>query len=376
MRSLWALLLLPLVVGGLAWPIPFGSRSPAPTAAAKAGSRDPAGSQPFVLSNYVWMDERNMAKIGEANSTVQLFCHHLESVLRNAGVSHRLVGWGSKIAFTGYKEKIAEAHQLAKSLPPDTILAMVDAFDVLVQESLNISAVAHTLRTKYPRQMVFAAEGKCYPLSRRRYANGKACDDYPKSPLGEYSRYLNGGSWIGFASDVAEVTKMFLDQLKGWDKNLFHPTAFRRVVTKLPTILNAAAQDQYGMAVMYLYARERRVSVDIESDIFVCDSGFIEMRGSWRRMKVDVTGFLRDTLTDRIPPIIHFNAGKNKFKDAVFRMPWVTQRARYPSIGDKSMVTTSVDNPNGGTVLFRDICSDRWAEHVKAAAWSPKRRGV
>jgi len=325
-------------------------------------------AQQALLANYVWLSSDKKRTITRANSTVRLFCHHLESALRQSGLEHRLVGWNSKIVFRGYKEKVLEAYHLAKSLHPDTVLIMVDAFDVLIQSPIDVDHIAHVLRTKYPRRVLFAGEGKCYPLHRKRYARGIACRDYPKSPLGEYSRYLNGGSWVGFARDVSDVMELFLDQISSWNESIYRPADFRRVVSKLPPIIDAAGQDQYGMAVMYVYARDQRVAVDVSSDVFVCDSGFIDtrFRGKWQRLVFDDDKHaLRDTLTNRYPPIIHYNAGKNKFANVVLRMPWNRQRECFSDVGERLLNVSSSDQSTISSIAFHQICSKHWGSYTK-----------
>ena len=94
--------------------------------------------------------------------------------------------------------------------------------------------------------MVFVGERQCYPLSRRKYAKGKACNDYPISEGDNRSRYLNGGSWVGFVKDVSTACKIFLENFYSWKKEHFKLNDYQRIVTKLPSIQNSAGQDQYG----------------------------------------------------------------------------------------------------------------------------------
>mmetsp|Transcript_17373 Transcript_17373/g.20859 ORF Transcript_17373/g.20859 Transcript_17373/m.20859 type:complete len:532 (+) Transcript_17373:285-1880(+) len=315
---------------------------------------DGGGAPTLVLASYAYLDDAHLSKRSQNNpmSHVSLFCKFLRSSLAYAEQPLHLIGWKSTTSFKDYTDKIREANKFAKELPPDTIIVLVDAFDVLVQDKIDAEHFAHVLRTEYPNGMVFAGEGKCYPLERRRYNNGQACKDYSKSPLGVLTNYLNGGSWAGFAKDVAEITDDFMRMNDKWDPAYFGSN-YKKVKT-LPVIKDGAGADQYGFALMAIYGANKRVFIDTKAELFVCDSGYVgTYRANWERM---VWGRekkkYKDVLTKGYPAIIHYNAGKKKF---FTHANAVLDETRIP-VRDKYIGYSNLEGGRG-KFQYRDICT-------------------
>jgi len=246
---------------------------------------------------------------------------------------------------------------LADSLEVDTILMMTDAFDVLIQKQISCTQVKMLLQGKFKGKMVFVGERQCYPLSRRKYARGEACKDYPLEIEGDSrSRHLNGGSWVGFAQDVSIACRIFLENFHSWKKKHFKRNDFRRIVSKLPSIQNSAGQDQYGFAIMYLYAKAQIIAVDTLSEIFITSSGYLTASNASRTLTT-VDGFQFDMITKAVPAIIHYNAGKSEYLRKVKLLPWMRNKdgLNY-SRNFPITLGPDIDKPNMTHTDFEDLC--------------------
>ena len=173
----------------------------------------------FVLSSYISLSPEQKLMKNEPNTLLYYTCSYILSALNSFGnsVEFRLIGWKSLHKFDGYISKVKAARLLAHSLDPKAILMLTDAFDVVVQKRIPCEFLRSLLETKYKGKMVFVGEKQCYPLSRKKYANGVACEDYSKKSRGNtWTSKLNGGSWVGFAGDITRVCDIFISNFVFW----------------------------------------------------------------------------------------------------------------------------------------------------------------
>ena len=321
-------------------------------------SKEDSRSCKFVMSSYIYLTPEQKSLTLQADSLMSLTCTYILSVLNAYGKNAelRLIGWKSSKRFVGYVSKIKAARLLASSLSPGTILMMTDAFDVIVQKRLECSYLRKILETKYNRKMVFVGEKQCYPLSRRKYRNGEACNDYPESSGSELSRRLNGGSWVGFAQDVVQACDVFLSNFKSWKKEYFRNDEYERIVKHLPTIRNSAGQDQYGFAVLYLYGDPGIIAVDTHSEIFITDSGYLQLSGEARTVPGQ-DGFLFDIVSGDFPAVIHFNAGKDVFREKVKHLPWMEDSNIPLKMKDMPILLgPDLDDASVTSIPFKMLC--------------------
>lgn len=137
------------------------------------------------------------------------FCRAVESAIRS-GVDLVILGW--EVEWRGLSQKLEAAHSYAKSLPETDIILFTDAFDVLFADSgASIRSKFLQLATSLNSRIIFSAECGCWPhiiddmaIIRSGRGGNKTCfDTYPRSPT-PY-RYLNSGTWIGFAKESADM---------------------------------------------------------------------------------------------------------------------------------------------------------------------------
>lgn len=318
--------------------------------------RIPTDNCELVFSSYAWLSPEQKKLSRTRGSHMNLMCTFLLSIFNSFtdDIQVRLVGWKSTRSFDGFISKVQAAHTLAKSLGPDTILFMTDAFDVLVQRQISCEEVKLLLNRKFQNKMVFVGEKQCYPLSRRKYAGGEACKDYSESSDGSLSRYLNGGSWVGFAKDVVTACEIFISNFHQWQEKDFKPSEYRRIVSRLPPISKAAGQDQYGFAIMYLYGASQVIDIDTMSEIFITNSGYLKDEV---RISLNDDGLYVDRVTGRIPSIIHFNAGKDIFKDKVQSLPWMkAEKIPEPLLSQQIGIGPDIDDDDFYFLDYRDMC--------------------
>lgn len=312
----------------------------------------------MVMSSYIYLTPEQKSMVLQPGSLMSLTCTYILSVLSTYGkyAELRLIGWKSSKQFIGYVSKIKAARLLASSLSPGTILMMTDAFDVIVQKRLECTYLREILEEKYNRKMVFVGEKQCYPLSRRKYMNGEACKDYPEVGRSELSRRLNGGSWVGFAQDVVRACDIFLSNYNSWKKEYFRDHDYEKIVKYLPSIKNAAGQDQYGFAVLYLYGDPSVVAIDTNSEIFITDSGYLRQSGE-ERTTIRQDGFLFDRVSETFPAVVHFNAGKNVFLEKVKHLPWMQDSNIPLKIKDMPILLgPDLDDLSVISTTFKTLC--------------------
>ena len=137
------------------------------------------------------------------------FCRAVESAIRN-DVDLIILGWGLK--WLGLSQKLEAAHSYAKSLPANDVILFTDAFDVLFADSgTSIHRKFLNLTTELDSTIIFSAECGCWPhiiediplLNTGRKQETTCFGKYPRSPT-PY-RYLNSGTWIGYANASAEM---------------------------------------------------------------------------------------------------------------------------------------------------------------------------
>ena len=141
-----------------------------------------------------------------ANQMTEEGCRYLLQTAAHHGVDIQLLGLNNhrmaeklrKMSRTSIK--LLTAYELAESLPEDSIVMLVDAFDVVFQGSAADILDAYDSLGR--PDILFSAEANCWP-------EVLAADGYcVKAPELPGSRYLNSGGIIGRAGPLSRMWKV------------------------------------------------------------------------------------------------------------------------------------------------------------------------
>ena len=213
------------------------------------------------------------------------FCRAVESSIRN-DIDIVILGWDIK--WTGLSQKLQAAHSYVKSLPPSDIILFTDAYDVLFTDKItNIHEKFLSLSNRTNSKIIFSAECGCWPhvMEDKNICLFK----YPMSPT-PY-RYLNSGTWIGYAKDSVIMLQEIIKEA-GND------------------FLNA--NDQKLVADMYINNRNG-IKLDFFNEIFQSMHMTLDPPLPYCNPIQDIILTSNKTYynkrTNTIPSVIHFNGG-------------------------------------------------------------------
>lgn len=252
------------------------------------------------------------------------FCRAVESALHHK-FDLIILGWGVK--WQGLSQKLEAAHAYAASIPKDHVLLFTDAFDVMFANTPD-----HVLTEFYAMnaRIVFGAECGCWP---HVMDDPPACfTKYPKSST-PY-RYLNSGTWIGYAADATEMLAEVI-QLAGQNfKN---------------------ANDQKLVADMYMAGRYG-IQLDFQAKLFQSMHMTLDPPLPHCDPHADVTetgsGHWINKRTGSVPAVFHFNGGGKRYHLDMEGRMWYKRVASSAISSRWISVPTS---PNKRLVL-NDIC--------------------
>ena len=264
------------------------------------------------------------------------FCRAVESAIRH-DVDIILLGWGVK--WTGLSQKLEAAHSFAKSLPEKDVILFTDAYDVMF--TAKTSAIyerflALSARTK--SRIIFSAECGCWPhvMEDKEICLSK----YPVSPT-PY-RYLNSGTWIGYAEESAVMLQEIISEA-GKDF--------------------ANANDQKLVADMYMEGRNG-IKLDFYNEIFQSMHMTLDPPLPYCNPISDVklTNDKRwkNARTGSTPAVFHFNGGgKSHHLDMEGKMWYQSEDMNTIEIREKlSSHSIRVPTAPSGVLAFKDICGD------------------
>jgi hypothetical protein len=264
------------------------------------------------------------------------FCRAVESAVRYK-YDLIILGWG--VPWRGLSQKLEAAHAYARSLPPKDIILFTDAFDVLFTGDSNEIVDIFTASNA---SVIFSAECGCWPHIIEN--GGRDCfHRYPESPT-PY-RYLNSGSWIGYASTAAEMLA---------------------IVIKEAGVNFANANDQKLMADLFM-AKRMDIQLDYYNSIF--QSMHMTLDPPLKRCN-PVEDLQYDSVSKRWinrvthgkPAVIHFNGGGKRAHLPMEAKSWYkapeanTERIRNP-LKDTQLKAPLETNP-GRKLAFNDVCKE------------------
>lgn len=217
--------------------------------------------------------------------------------------------WGK-----GFGVKLELFQQFVESKEEDDLILFTDAFDVLLVEShekikerfLEVSklamsreadpAVTPELRSQgaadRPVTIVFSTELFCHPDPHRK-------TEYPEIDLMYHLPYLNSGTFVGRAGDLARIMALYPYAIEDDDQRYW-------------TTLYLESRRHYDLP---------RIGLDHENDIFLCMSGYTMYKGLQFDPSSQQYKFVH---TPGQPLIMHFNNAKTEIHSfyKALQMKW------------------------------------------------------
>lgn len=261
------------------------------------------------------------------------FCRAVESAVRN-DINLVILGWG--VPWRGLSQKLEAAHAYTSSLPATDIILFTDAFDVLYTSSLqSINESFLSLKS----DIIFSAECGCWPHVAE---DRDVCfTGYPISPT-PY-RYLNSGTWIGFADPSA---KMLQSVIKEAGKDFGN------------------ANDQKLIADFYI-ANRFGIKLDFSNKLFQSMHMTLDPPLPHCNPVEDVvldksTNTWFNKLTKSTPAVLHFNGGGKSRHLFMEGQMWY-KRPEHNSKEDLENLKSrriTVPSQLEGSMRFDEICGD------------------
>jgi hypothetical protein len=264
------------------------------------------------------------------------FCEVIHTAVRYGWTIH-LLGWG-KISLWGPKHaKIGNTLSFLKRLPPDQLVLFIDAFDVLLAGGPE-EAKRKFLQASEEvsnSDIIVSTETKCWPFFLDEKWKDHVCQEhYPHPPTltAETHRWLNSGSWMGYADAAIKL----LEGLK--------------TISKIPGLL--FSHDDQALLHYAFLSGLYSVGLDYNQTIFQSmnayreDLVFDKSQQRWKNQRFN-----------EYPITMHFNGGgKRHFLD--YGDPLYGEENKG-AISDYSNVTGKVLNGIHG-FNFNRVCKRGW----------------
>jgi len=195
--------------------------------------------------------------------------------------------------WNGQHEKIFELKKAIKDIPNDDIVLFVDAYDVLINGSIN--EAIHKFK-EYECDILFGAELNCYPSFCKLI--------HDKVPCFSKYRYLNSGMFMGYKKNIIEIIN--------WKPE-----------NEILEICNKGTDQCYYM--MYYIENYMKVNIKLDYKCSIFQNMF----------KVSYTDFcIKDKryynkILDKYPCFVHFNGDCFKIFKTINMLEIVTQSLEH-----------------------------------------------
>jgi hypothetical protein len=123
------------------------------------------------------------------------FCRSLESAIES-DVEVHLLGWG--MPWIGLSQKLTAVYNVSIATPAEDVIMFTDAYDVMFASRADALLESFLALNA---SLVFGAECGCWPHIVE--SNETCFTGYPPSPTP--ARYLNSGTWVGYAGAAREM---------------------------------------------------------------------------------------------------------------------------------------------------------------------------
>jgi hypothetical protein len=169
--------------------------------------------------------------------------------------------------------------------------------------------------------------------------NGDPCfNKYPKAPT-PY-RYLNSGSWIGFANKAADMLKAISEEAG----NDFQNANDQKLVADM------FIAGRFGIELDYYNSIFQSMHMTLDPPLPYCnpkESIELQSNGEWK-----------NKLTNSIPSVIHFNGGGKSYHLNMEGQMWYKSPEHNTEV-KKEMINkhmVSVPTAKNGKLRFEELC--------------------
>ena len=165
--------------------------------------------------------------LATAAMAVELVTYATDKQHNNLGMLQNTARWhgwsalhviGTQEGFDshGLVDKLRALRRFARKWPGDTILAFVDAYDVIIN---NEPAALETAFLSSGKRVLLASENGCCTDKQTALRYGTTC--HPNWPFATDRKWLNSGVIVGYAKDIRRLLRM------AWKEYRAHPAVYR-----------------------------------------------------------------------------------------------------------------------------------------------------
>lgn len=186
-----------------------------------------------------------------------------------------------------YSNKLKNFNKFLENIEDTKVVMFVDAYDVILFDNIN-NILKKFLEFNKP--LVFSAELYCWP-------DGDVKQYYPKETISEKYRYVNSGTYMGYAKDLREMLNKFKEKNYNCDT--------------YPNKINNNSDDQRCLTHYYLDNIDK-IALDHKQKIWSICAGT-------KREDYDITkyNYLYNKITKEKSSILHAN-GSNKWYEELY----------------------------------------------------------
>jgi procollagen-lysine,2-oxoglutarate 5-dioxygenase len=206
-------------------------------------------------------------------------------MLERAGIKWTLLGYHTQ--WHGFGKRLVALMRYLEYVPADKIIMFTDGTDVIVLPTCTVNDIVETFKSMRT-PILFMAEKACWP-------DRSLCESYPPTGSSSPYRFLNGGSFIGYAWAILHALKNFKPNFDDCeDDQLFWTQVF---LSKFPTLMQPKEQ--------------QLIQLDYENVLFqsLYDAALMEI---FDFSKWEKKGKIMNRLTSGKPCVFHENGGRSK----------------------------------------------------------------
>lgn len=262
------------------------------------------------------------------------FCRAIESAFRH-DINILILGWNVK--WEGLSQKLRAAYDFSQSIPDTDIILFTDAFDILYTQSADYILKEFL---KINHTILFSAECGCWPhVMEDKDICINENKGYPKSPT-PY-RYLNSGSWIGYAKESGEMLQSVIQEAGSDFAN----------ANDQKLIADYFISKRFGIKLDYFNRIFQAMHMTLDAPLPYCNplNDIVMKDLKWYNMK-----------TKGYPAVFHFNGGGKvqhlpMERDCWYKKSPFNDAKSIEALSQKLFRTLPLSSKN---LTFVDVCGD------------------